>query len=73
MTIKQMIEEKKRIGLTNQMIADRSGVPLTTVQKIFSGATPSPRYETRMALEKVFEPFKRRRSSFSISKIPRLM
>ena len=58
MTIKQMIEEKKRIGLTNQMIADRSGVPLTTVQKIFSGATPSPRYETRMALEKVFEPFK---------------
>ena len=45
------IEEMKH----NQMIADRSGIPLSTVQKVFAGATASPRRETIEALESVLE------------------
>ena len=59
MTIIEMIQQKKASGLTNQMIADRSGVPLATVQKIFGGSTTSPRYETKAALEKAFAKEKR--------------
>ena len=32
-------EKKKALGLTNALIADLSGVPLGTVQKVFSGVT----------------------------------
>lgn len=55
MTIEQMIEEKKRQGFSNKMIAELSGVPYGTVQKIFGGETTSPRYETMQALQKFFE------------------
>lgn len=55
MTIEQMIEEKKRQGFSNKMIAELSGVPYGTVQKIFGGETTSPRYETIQALQKFFE------------------
>ena len=52
------IEEMKRIkidrGYSNEQIAQLSGVPLSTVQKIFSGITKHPRYDTLQALEKVF-------------------
>ena len=37
-----------------ERISDLSGVPLGTVQKIFSGQTKSPRYGTLRALEKMF-------------------
>jgi Uma2 family endonuclease len=37
------------------MIAELSGVPYGTVQKIFGGETTSPRYETIQALQKFFE------------------
>ncbi|MGX8686811.1 MAG: helix-turn-helix domain-containing protein, partial [bacterium] len=46
MTIEEMRERKKELGFTNQIIADRTGIPLSTVQKIFAGATASPRKET---------------------------
>lgn len=53
------IEEMKRLkaerGYTNEIIAQRSGVPLSTVQKIFAGTTASPRYSTLQALEQVFD------------------
>ena len=39
MTIEEMRRLKREFGLTNQYIADKSGVPLGTVQKIFGGAT----------------------------------
>ena len=55
MTIEEMIRKKKEYGYTNQQIADMSGVPLGTVQKIFSGNTESPRYQTICALTAVFE------------------
>ena len=50
-----MRERKRELGYTNQMIADRSGVPLSTVQKIFAGATASPRRETIRAIEAVLK------------------
>jgi len=54
MTIQEMIEEKKKLGLSNKIISDLSGVPLGTVQKIFSGSTTTPRYETLQALQSLF-------------------
>ena len=42
-------------GYTYEQIAELSEVSLGTVQKIFSGATASPRYDTLCALEQVFQ------------------
>lgn len=55
MTVAEMKRRKEELGYTYQMIAEKSGVPLSTVQKIFSGATDVPRYETLIALERVFK------------------
>lgn len=55
MTIAEMKERKRELGYTYEKIAELSDVPLGTVQKIFAGVTKSPRYETLLALEKVFE------------------
>lgn len=54
MTIKEMLEIKLEIGYTYEQISELSGVPLGTVQKVFSGTTKSPRYDTLQALEKAF-------------------
>lgn len=54
MNIQEMKEKKKEKGYTNEQIAELSGVPLGTVQKIFGGTTTSPRYDTLKALEKFF-------------------
>ncbi len=56
MTIEEMKNRKRELGYTNKMIAEKSGVPLGTVQKIFSGATASPRKETIRALEQLLRP-----------------
>ena len=53
MTIKEMQEKKKELGFTYAQIAEMSGVPLGTVQKVLGGITLTPRYETLMALEDV--------------------
>ena len=45
MKIEKMREKKREYGYTYAQIADLSGVPLGTVQKIFSGETQSPRYD----------------------------
>ena len=55
MNVTQLIEAKKEKGYSNAMISRLSGVPLATVQKIFSGETESPRYDTVQALSKMFE------------------
>ena len=55
MTIEEMKKRKIELGLTGEMIAKASGVPLGTVQKIFSGATKAPRKATIDALIKVLE------------------
>lgn len=54
MTLEEMKQKKKEYGYTYEQIAHLSGVPLGTVQKIFGGITESPRYETLLALEKIF-------------------
>ena len=41
MTIQEMKDKKKEKGYTYAQIANLSGVPLGTVQKIFSGETES--------------------------------
>ena len=56
MTIEEMRKKKRELGYTNQMIAERTGIPLSTVQKIFAGATTSPRRDTIAALEKLLAP-----------------
>lgn len=53
MNLEKMKQRKKELHLTNQELAERSGVPLGTVNKIFSGATKSPKYDTLLALETV--------------------
>ena len=53
MTLEEMKKQKKALHLTNEMLAEKSGVPLGTVQKIMSGITASPRYATLQALESV--------------------
>ena len=53
MNLEKMKERKKELGYSNAKISDLSGVPLGTVQKIFSGETASPRYDTLLALEQI--------------------
>ena len=54
MTIYEMREKKRELGLTYEQISEKSGIPLTTVQRVLGGVTKSPRYDTLQALEKVF-------------------
>ena len=54
MTVEEMKKKKTELGFSCEQISDRSGVPLGTVQKIFSGITKRPRYDTICQLEKAF-------------------
>lgn len=38
------------LGLTNQMLADRAGMPLVTVNRVVSGQTENPSIQTLIAL-----------------------
>ena len=53
MTTEELRARKKALGYTNKMISELSGVPVGTVNKIFSGETDSPRFDTLRAIEKV--------------------
>lgn len=53
MTISQMQRARRILGYSYKDLAERSGVPLSTVQKVFGGVTASPRMETLIALERV--------------------
>ena len=55
MTIEEMKNRKIELGLSNETIARMSGVPFSTVQKVFSGKTAAPRQATIEALEKVLK------------------
>ena len=54
MTIQEMQDRKRELGYTNEMIAEKAGLPLGTVQKIFAGLTKAPRRSTIEALERLF-------------------
>ena len=56
MTLEQMKKRKEELEYTNEAISLLSGVPLSTVNKIFNGATKSPRYSTIMAIERALAP-----------------
>ncbi len=55
MKIAEMKKRKKELRYTNAMVAEKSGVPLGTVQKIFSGETKNPRVDTLEAMERVLK------------------
>ena len=55
MTIEEMKNRKKELGYSNAQLSELSGIPIGTVQKIFSGETSSPRYKTIEALIKVLD------------------
>ena len=57
MTIKEMQERKRELGYNNRTLAEKSGVPLSTVQKILGGKTRSPRMATIQALESVLADY----------------
>lgn len=53
MTIREMKARKKELGYTNKDLAELSGVPLGTIEKIFGNTTSAPRRSTILALESV--------------------
>ncbi|MBR4776115.1 MAG: Uma2 family endonuclease [Lachnospiraceae bacterium] len=55
MTIDEMIAKKKEYGFSCDYISQKSGVPFSTVQKVFSKVSPSPRRKTLEALWKFFD------------------
>ncbi len=62
MTIDEMKERKRELGLSNRELSVMSGVPEPTIQKIFSNETTSPRRKTIIALERVLSDV--RKTSF---------
>jgi len=51
MTIEELQARKRALGYTTEQIAEKSGVPVATVRKIFGGITKSPRAKTLRAIE----------------------
>ena len=54
MTLEEIRRKKKEYGYTNLQMAEKSGLPLATVQKVLGGTTQAPRYQTIQALASVF-------------------
>lgn len=65
--IEEMRVRKTQLHYTYARIAELSGLPIGTVQKVMTGATASPRAATIQALQKVFEPGQERRISDRLS------
>lgn len=51
MTIEELKNKKIQLGLTNERVSELAEIPLSTVQKIFAGATTRPREATLLKLE----------------------
>lgn len=51
MTVEELKQIKIELGYSNAKLSEASGVPLGTVNKILSGETKNPRYETIKAIE----------------------
>lgn len=50
MIVEEIRKKKKELGISNAKLSELSGVPIGTVQKIMSGETEAPRYNTILAL-----------------------
>ena len=62
MTVEELRNQKTALGLTNEMISRAADIPLSTVQKIMSGATKAPRKLTLEAIESVLYAEEQRRA-----------
>lgn len=75
MTIDEMQTIKTEFGLTYDLIAENSGVPLGTVQKVLSGTTKAPRLETVRRLTAYFERLAgqkvQKQTTFSYADLPK--
>ena len=56
MTLSQMQYYKQQHGYSYDQLSQLTGIPKGTIQKIFTGVTKSPRYDTLQALERVLKP-----------------
>ena len=52
MSLEKINEYKKSLGMTTEELSKRSGVPVGTLNKILSGATKDPKFETLKAIAK---------------------
>ena len=68
MTIEELKNRKTALGLTNEMIAKAADLPLSTVQKIMSGATKAPRKSTLIAIETILTAEERQRMNMKEEK-----
>lgn len=57
MTIEELRKRKKELGYTNAMIAEKTGLSVGAVQKLFSGETSSPRYDTVMKVKELLSSY----------------
>ena len=55
MTVQELLQNKKAYGYSNEYISEKTGVPVSTIQKVFSGTTSTPRRSTLEALSRLFE------------------
>lgn len=56
MKVSELKQRKRELGYSNEKVSELSGVPLGTVQKVFGGATSTPRYETLKKIEQALFP-----------------
>ena len=61
LTLTEMRELKRQFGMTNEDVAEMTGVALSTVQKVFGGTVKAPR---RGTLEKLSEGFEKLSEGF---------
>lgn len=66
MTIEQMCALKQEYGLSYEVIARETGVPLSTVSKVLTGVTKSPRRSTVSALTEYFQKLQAEYDSESV-------
>lgn len=56
MTIEEMNRIKRLLGYSYRMLSEETGIEAGTIQKILTGRTKNPRYETYCALNSFFKP-----------------
>lgn len=70
MTIQEMKEIKKEFGISNQEIARKASLSVSTLQRIFSETTKTPRQETLLALERALSAWSSARAPGSQEAVP---
>lgn len=49
----ELIRRKKSLNVSNRKIAEDAELPIGTIQKIFSGETKNPRYDTMIQIDRI--------------------